>query len=152
MTGEANLVEQKVQIERELLSGGFADSKEEPRVLNARYDAAKNNRWIQQDEEILPNGTYRYKLANLEHLESTDYVPARVAINPIAALGELDRQDALQLTISYDAKKNLWRAQGILNGAEYVSQKIEQPEINHAVARAIMSAVCLKLAGGCENG
>ena len=151
MTDETISVEQKVRIERELLSGGFEDHKEQPRVLNARYDAAKNSRWIERDEEILPNGTYRYRVANLDHLQSVDYAPAPVATNPMAALGELDPADVLQLTISYNAGESLWRAQGILNGAEYVSQKIEQREINHAVARAIMSAVSLKLAYG-ERG
>ncbi|MCB9990704.1 MAG: hypothetical protein H6867_04920 [Rhodospirillales bacterium] len=148
MTEEDISTEKKIQLERELLITAFADDREDARLLNARYDATKNNRWIKDDTEILPNGTYRYQVPNIEHLESTNYVPAPVTVNPIAALAELDRQDFFQLMLSYDGKNNLWRAQGILNAAEYVATKIEHSDISQAVARAIMSAVCMKRAFG----
>lgn len=148
MIKQENPIKKKMKITRELLPDDFEDNSKEPRILNAEYDAAKNNRCIENRTDILPNGTYRYKLENVEYLECTDYVPAPVANNTMVALGELDRRDTLHLTIGYDKKKNLWRAHGIINGAEHLSLKVEHPEIHQAVARAIMAVICDKLAFG----
>jgi len=75
-----------------------------------------------------------------------------VANNPAVALGELNREDSLFLAIGFDAKKSLWRTHAILNAAEYLSLKIEHPEISQAVARAVIAVICDKLVfGEAEN-
>jgi len=152
MTETENLLQKQIKSKRELLPDGFEDIHKEPRILNAEYDAVKNNRWIENRTDILPNGTYRYKRENFDYFQSTDYVPLPVANNPAVALGELNREDSLFLAIGFDAKKSLWRTHAILNAAEYLSLKIEHPEISQAVARAVMAVICDKLVfGEAEN-
>lgn len=121
----------------------FKDNSIDPRQLNARYDALKNGRYIEKVTDILPSGLYRYKREGTESRD-IEYVPAQVSSNPLIALNEAG-QTLIQITLVYDQIRNLWSATcDFDNGAHFSTA--DHSDRNEALARAVMSAVCLKIA------
>ncbi len=125
-------------------ASAFANAAIEPQELNALYDAAKNGREI---ESVFANGLYRYKAENQKSVV-IDYVPVPVAHNPIAALNELGLNHST-ITHFYDEESGLWNAWCYLAEDNEYDGRASHPERNQAFARAIMRAVCSKLA--CEG-
>lgn len=129
----------------ETTSRAFENNAIEPRELNALYDAAKNGRLI---ESIFATGLYRYKTKTANLPDSwqswlVDYMPPPVSANPLTALDEAG-QRLIAITISYDEHGKLWDARCDLENGAY-SGTATHSERDQAIARAIMSAVCLRL-------
>lgn len=129
----------------ETTSRAFENKAIEPRELNALYDAAKNGRLI---ESIFATGLYRYKTKTPNLPDGwqswlVDYMPPPVSANPVTALDEAGRR-LITLAISYNDEEKLWSARCDLENGAY-SGSAAHADRDQAIARAIMSAVCLRL-------
>lgn len=119
--------------------------------LNALYDAVKHGRWM---EGVEKNGTYRYKDRRPDSERSwptreTEHAPPSYAANPIVALNETG-PGVLKIILSRKPQETLWQASCDLNAGAYFASAAH-PQQCQALARAVMGAVCLRLAFDTEG-
>lgn len=125
----------------EAMARAFSDIEEEPKKLNAMYDAAKKGRMYVKH---FANGIYIYTdiQAESDITLSAKSVPAPVAANPMVALNEAG-ENFIRITLFYDRVNKSWRAKCYVEGDENVGL-VTHANRDEALSRAIMQAVCFK--------